>query len=347
MRIVRRTRWLCLVAGAVLVAGCGASGGGQSAAGPTAAPTSVTSAPPPAPVAPTASPTTSPTTSPTAGPTAGRPRPTGPARARTSDLSAELAWVEGAAGGRYSSIVLTNRSRRTSTIYGYGGLQLVDVRGRAVPTRQVRDRTTRPTLVVLRPGRSVHADLHWSAIPQSGDSETGTCQPEPTYLLVTPPDEARSLRVRWTGGPVCARGLIYQRPYAPGRPTPAGSVPGAVTAAATTGGGSGEVQLSWTAVVGATGYRVIRTASDGRRLRVVADIDITTGRTTAAAEVANVFSAQHSYVPDRGRLTRADRSATFHYVDVGAGRRYYRVQAYNAVGDGLPSAVTSAAPPGG
>ncbi len=337
MRTVHRTRWLCLLAGALLVAGCGSSGG-PPAAGPTAPPTSVTSAPPrplPAPVPPTSSPAT------------GQPQPTGPARCRTSDLSAELAWVEGAAGSRYSAIVLTNRSRRSCTIYGYGGLQLLDARGRAVPTRQERDRTTRPALVVLRPGRSVHADLHWSAVAQPGDSQTGTCQPEPAYLLVTPPDETRSLRIRWNAGPVCGQGLVFQGPYAAGQPTQAGTVPGAVAATAAPGGGSGEVQVNWAAVAGAEGYRVIRTTSAGSRLRVVADIDVTTGRATAVPEVANVWSAQHSYVPDRGRLTQADRSARFQYVDVGAGRRCYRVLAYNSTGAGPLSAVTCAAPPGG
>ncbi|HEY6747225.1 MAG TPA: DUF4232 domain-containing protein [Mycobacteriales bacterium] len=343
MRILHpTTRVLCLVAGAVLVAGCGSSGGPTTAA-PTSESTSPTAAPSrplPAPVPPTASTTVQP-----------QPQPTGPARARTSDLSAELAWVEGAAGSRYSAIVLTNRSRRTSTIYGYGGLQLLDARGRTVPTRQVRDRTTRPTQVVLRPGMSAHADMHWSAVAQGADSPTGRCQPEPAFLLVTPPDETRSLRIPWNAGPVCAQGLIIQGPYTAGRPGQAGtgsaSVPGAVVAVARPGGGSGEVAVGWAAVPRATGYRVVRTTAGGAQLRVVADFDITTGRATAAPEVVNVWSAQHSYVPDRGRLAQVDRSPRFEYVDVGAGRRYYRVLAYNSAGNGPLSAVTGALPPGG
>ena len=333
------TRVLCLVAGAVLVAGCGSSGGPPAAA-PTSEPTSPTAAPSrplPAPVPPTDSTTV-------------QPQPTGPTRARTSDLSAELAWVEGAAGSRYSAIVLTNRSQRTHSIYGYGGLQLLDARGRTVPTRQVRDRTTRPTQVVLRPSMSAHADLHWSAVAQGSDSQTGTCQPEPAFLLVTPPDETRSLRIPWNAGPVCAQGLIIQRPYTAGRPgqtgTGSASAPAAVVARATPGGGSGEVAVGWAAVPRATGYRVIRTTAAGAQLRVVADFNITTGRTTAAPEVVNIWSTQHSYVPDRGRLTQVDRSARFEYVDIGAGRRYYRVLAYNSTGNGPLSAVTGALPSG-
>jgi len=118
-------------------------------------------------------------------------------------------------------------------------------------------------------------------------------------------------------------------------------------ARATPGGGSGEVAVDWAAVPRATGYRVVRTTAAGAQLRVVADFNITTGRTTAAPEVVNIWSAQHSYVPDRGRLTQVDRSARFEYVDVGASRRYYRVLAYNSTGNCPLSAVTGAAPPAG
>lgn len=116
---------------------------------------------------------------------------------------------------------------------------------------------------------------------------------------------------------------------------------------ATPGAGSGEVAVGWAAVPRATGYRVIRTTAAGAQLRVVADFTITTGRIAAAPEVVNVWSAQHSYVPDRGRLTQLDRSGRFEYVDVGTGRRYYRVLAYNSAGSGPLSAVTGAIPPGG
>ena len=142
MRILHpTTRVLCLLAGAVLVAGCGSSGGPPAAA-PTSEPTSPTAAPSrplPAPVPPSASATVQPQpTGPNPGP---RERPL-----RRADLG-------GAAGSRYSAIVLTNqfpaltprryRLRRPAAA--------TDARGRTVPTRQVRDRTTRPTQVVLRP----------------------------------------------------------------------------------------------------------------------------------------------------------------------------------------------------
>jgi hypothetical protein len=128
-----------------------------------------------------------------------------------------------------------------------------------------------------------------------------------------------------------------------------GTVPAAVVAVAGTGGGSGEVQVDWNAVPGATGYQVLQTNTAGRHARVVADFNITTGRTRAAPQVTNIWSAEHSYIPDRGPLTRVDQSPWFQYVDVlsVAGQRCYRVLAYNTAGHGPKSAVTCAAPPGG
>ncbi len=129
---------------------------------------------------------------------------------------------------------------------------------------------------------------------------------------------------------------------------PAGSVPGAVVVVAHSGGGYGEVQLDWNAVANATGYRVLCTDAGGGRARVVADFNITTGRTTAAPEVVNLWSSEHTYIPGGGRLTKADTSSSFQYVDVGeAGPRYYRVLAWNLAGDGPPSAVTWSSPPRG
>lgn len=131
--------------------------------------------------------------------------------------------------------------------------------------------------------------------------------------------------------------------------TPSGSVPGPVTVVqAYPGGGSGEVVLDWDAVAGATGYRVLRARCPGGRFRRVADIDITTGRATAAPDVVNIWSAQHSYIPSGGTLPAPDSSPWFQYVDVGwSGQRCYRVVAYNAAGAAPPSVVTCASPPGG
>ncbi len=116
-----------------------------------------------------------------------------------------------------------------------------------------------------------------------------------------------------------------------------------MVANAQSSGGSGEVQVDWNAVQYATGYRVLRITAIGNQLRLMAEFDITTGRVTSVPEVVNIWSAEHTYLPDRGPLTGIDRSPWFQYVDVGSGLRCYQVQAYNAVGAGPLSSVTCGA----
>jgi hypothetical protein len=121
-------------------------------------------------------------------------------------------------------------------------------------------------------------------------------------------------------------------------------VPGTATATAFTGAGSGEVELGWDAVAGATGYRVLRGAQSG--FVTVASIDVTTGATTAAPEVTGLWSAEHTYDPYSGALDAPDRSPWFRYVDVGGpGQRCYRVIARNTAGDGPASTTACGSPP--
>ena len=105
------------------------------------------------------------------------------------------------------------------------------------------------------------------------------------------------------------------------------------------------MELDWDAAAGATGYRVLRAAAVDGPFEVVADLDVTTGSTTAAPEVVNIFSEQHSYRPSDGPLAAPDPSPQFHYVDVTSGERCFQVIAYNAAGDAPASAVACGSPP--
>ena len=120
------------------------------------------------------------------------------------------------AGQRHATLVLKDTGGQTCTIDGYGGLGLVDAAGRALPTRQVRVASPAPKLVTLKPGATVRAQLQWGAVPGTGDSATGDCQPTPAALQVIPPDETDALRVAWQGGPVCEGGTIQQSAYVAG-----------------------------------------------------------------------------------------------------------------------------------
>ena len=132
-----------------------------------------------------------------------------------------------------------------------------------------------------------------------------------------------------------------------GQPPDPTAVPGVVTiVSAGPAGGSGEVMLTWDAVTNAMGYRVPRSDAADGQFEIVADLDVTTGSATAAADVVNIYSDQHSYVPARGTLDGPDRSPRFSYVDLGSEQRCFRVIAYNAAGDGPASVVACGAPPG-
>jgi hypothetical protein len=47
-------------------------------------------------------------------------------------------------------------------------------------------------------------------VPAGTESQTGPCEPTPTHLLITPPDETQPIAVPWPYGPVCQRGRIDQ-----------------------------------------------------------------------------------------------------------------------------------------
>lgn len=128
---------------------------------------------------------------------------------------------------------------------------------------------------------------------------------------------------------------------------PQDDTPGVVTIVAVgPGGGSGEVGLTWEALADATGYRVLRSDTADGEFEVTAELDVTTGAATAAADVVNVFSGQHSYVPAGSTFEGPDQSPQFSYVDLGPRQRCYRVIAFNTAGDGPSSDVACGAPPG-
>jgi hypothetical protein len=103
--------------------------------------------------------------------------------------------------------------------------------------------------------------------------------------------------------------------------------------------------VQWDAVKAATGYCVLRANAATGPFTIVADLEVTTGAATAAADVVNVWSQAHSYIPADGALAAPDASPWFQYVDVGPGQRWFRVVAYNTAGEASASAVVSASPP--
>jgi hypothetical protein len=115
--------------------------------------------------------------------------------------------VDPGAGQRYAPLNLTNKSSRSCWLYGFPGLIMIDGHGDALRTRTRRESVT-PHKVVLKPGKSAHARLHWTVI-QTG-SET-TC-PTSARLMIIAPDERAHLEIPFTAT-VCDDGRLDVRPF--------------------------------------------------------------------------------------------------------------------------------------
>ena len=193
----------CLV---VLAAGC-ASHGSAPGAGATRSPgTSTTAAPSAAARTPAA-----------AAPAAAAPggRAAAP-RCHTSQLSVAFTGLNAAMGGvRGTTLILTNRSGATCSVYGYPGLAFATSGDVPMATHLTWVKQPRAT-VVLRPGGNAQAMLTWRV---NADAPTAS---GPDIVHITPPDEYTSLRAGWDGGPVQG-GAIAAWPL---RAAPAGPFPG-------------------------------------------------------------------------------------------------------------------------
>ena len=191
-----------------VTSGCGRE------AGPAAAPSSppvLTSAAPPSAVPSSAVPSSAgssggqssvaPTTTrrptvPTTGATS-TTAPAGTGRCHTSELGLAFGPVDAGAGQRHGTVLLQNESSRRCTIFGFGGLQVLDAARRPLPVALSRVGSP-PTLVRFGPRSNVIGKtITWGAIP------AGVTCVRPVYVLVTPPDETAPLTARWPYGPVC------------------------------------------------------------------------------------------------------------------------------------------------
>ncbi len=180
-----------------------------------------------------------------------------------------------------------------------------------------------------------------AAACSSGSSVTrprGTTTRSATTTTTSNPGASTTLATTTTVGPAPTT-----TPTAAARPVPAkvGFV------VASSGGGSGEIEVNWEAVTAAIGYRVYRAASPSGPYVVGADWDVVAGTKTLAQGVTNLWSPPADYPP----FTSVPGVATprhFQYVEVnGLDRRYFWVAGYNAAGEGPRSVVVCGTPVGG
>src|SRR5260370_1020438 len=72
-----------------------------------------------------------------------------------------------------------------------------------------------PRLVTVAPGQHASSKFHWTVVPAASET-SNPCEPVPSVLVVTPPDETATLRTPWPGGSVCQLGRIDVTPFKPG-----------------------------------------------------------------------------------------------------------------------------------
>jgi hypothetical protein len=187
------------------------------AAGCTARPTAA-----PRPGTPSGSPSSepaTPSTSPSISPpeAGGSPSSAALQRCHTTDLTGHVEGHGAASGQRYAALGLTNRTSTPCTVYGYPGLQLVESNGTVKPTTVARDAGIPPTRLVVAPGQTVWAQLHWTVVP-ADDEVANHCAPDPTQLRVIPPDETTQLSMPFDYAAVCQHGHLTVGAFGRNRP---------------------------------------------------------------------------------------------------------------------------------
>jgi uncharacterized protein DUF4232 len=136
-------------------------------------------------------------------------------RCHTSELGASTLNSTGAAGTIGGTFRLANTSQRACRLAGFVGMQMLDVAGRPLSTRVMRNGgflSTHPGAerFSLPPGDAATFELLYGTVPTGSE----TCV-RASRLLVTPPDETASLEVAATLGPVCRGGELDVSPLRP------------------------------------------------------------------------------------------------------------------------------------
>jgi hypothetical protein len=121
-------------------------------------------------------------------PTSPSPAVTGPSPCATSDLNVSLGASNGAAGSVFQTIIFTNRSSATCTLFGYPGVSLVS----APPYTQIglaaqRTSTTPVKVISLAAGATASAVLR---VVDALNFGSATCAPtKAAFLRVFPPNQ--------------------------------------------------------------------------------------------------------------------------------------------------------------
>jgi len=204
VRALARHSRLCAVAAVVLALGValGACGTKQGNAGDQPS-----STPPPVTTTTSSAPASTPSTG-------GETSPPNQDNRCTSDvLTGTIQPQDAGAGNRFAVLVVTNKSQKTCTLWGYGGVELFDAAKSPIPTVAERNLDPKPALVTLAPGFTAAKNLHWGVVATGDEPTDGPCEPPSTGLRVLPPDETTPFEVAFEFGSVCGDGRIETSAY--------------------------------------------------------------------------------------------------------------------------------------
>ncbi len=184
LRVARRAfAAAALTSVAGLATACGSSSSTTGGSNATPAPSKTT--------APATTPAASPAT-----PAATQSAPPGPPPCPTRSLQVKLGVSQGTAGSVYTTIVFTNISNVTCTLYGYPGVALTT----GTPVHQIgksaRENPATPRqLVTLQPQTSANALLR---IVDAQNYPASMCHPVTAhYLQVYPPNQTTPVYIKY------------------------------------------------------------------------------------------------------------------------------------------------------
>jgi Protein of unknown function (DUF4232) len=136
-------------------------------------------------------------------------------RCTAAMLAGTVEPTDSGAGNRYVTLIVRNTSQQPCTLWGYGGLELLNSTRQPIPTNAERNLDPGPTLVTLAPGGEAGKTLHWSVVATGDEPVEGPCQPQAKAINVLPPDETQPFTVDYELGSVCAEGRIETSAYFP------------------------------------------------------------------------------------------------------------------------------------
>jgi hypothetical protein len=127
---------------------------------------------------------------------------TGPPACATSSLNVTLGVSQGYAGGVYETIVFTNTSGATCTLYGYPGVSLVSAAHAQIGLAAQRSTSTPAKQITLATGASANALLQ---IVDALNFGAATCSPtQAAFLRVFPPNQTAPVYLTNTSE-ICAQ----------------------------------------------------------------------------------------------------------------------------------------------